>query len=65
MLQTLYECLKRQRLACSWAVIVASFLIVIGHAPIFPVIMGGLLAIGIAILRDSSFSKRNASSGVR
>jgi len=47
----LLETLKQQRLAWSWAVIVGLFLVVVGHAPILPVIAGCFLAVGISVFR--------------
>jgi hypothetical protein len=57
MMDTLLETLKKQRLAWSWAVIVGLFLVVVGHAPAFPVIAGCALAVGISILRSKSSSQ--------
>jgi hypothetical protein len=51
MLDTLLDVLKKQRLAWSWAVIIGLFLIVLGHAPVLPIIAGCLLAVGISVLR--------------
>jgi hypothetical protein len=50
----LFESIKKQRLAWSWAVIVGLFLILLGHAPVFPVIGGCALAIAISTLRSAS-----------
>jgi len=51
MIETLFEILKKQRLAWSWAVVIGLFLVVAGHAPILPVVAGCLLAVGISVLR--------------
>jgi hypothetical protein len=51
MIDTLLETIKKQRLAWSWAVVIGLFLVVIGHAPILPVITGCLLAVGISLMR--------------
>ena len=51
MVETLLGILKKQRMAWSWAVIIGLFLIVVGHAPILPVIAGCSLAVGISVLR--------------
>jgi hypothetical protein len=51
MLDTLLDVLKKQRLAWSWAVIIGLFLIVLGHAPVLPIVAGCLLAVGISVLR--------------
>jgi hypothetical protein len=51
MIDTLLETVKRQRLAWSWAVVIGLFLVVIGHAPVLPIIAGCLLAVGISVMR--------------
>ena len=51
MIRTVWEAAKRQRLAWSCAIVVGLFLIVIGHAPILPVIGGCIFAIAFAVLR--------------
>ncbi len=51
MIDTLLETIKRQRLAWSWAVVIGLFLVVIGHAPVLPIIAGCLLAVGISVMR--------------
>ncbi len=53
MFDTLLETLKKQRMAWSWAVIVGLFLVLLGHAPVFPVIAGCGLAIAISTLRSA------------
>jgi len=50
-MDTFLETLKKQRLAWSWAVVVGLFLVVVGHAPVLPVIAGCLLAVGISVMR--------------
>ena len=57
MMDTLFESIKKQRLAWSWAVIIGFFLVVLGHAPVFPVIAGCALAIAISTLRSASSSQ--------
>jgi hypothetical protein len=52
MTDRLFETIKKQRLAWSWAVIVGLFLILLGHAPVLPVIAGCALAIAISMLRS-------------
>jgi hypothetical protein len=65
-MDTLLETLKKQRLAWSWAVVVGLFLVVVGHAPILPVIAGCLLAVGISLLRAwPSVSPKTAVRGTR
>jgi hypothetical protein len=51
MLGTVYSVLRQQRVAWSCTVLVVLFLILIGHAPVFPVIAGGALALGFVIFR--------------
>jgi hypothetical protein len=51
MTGTLFEIIKKQRLAWSWAVVVGLFLVIVGHAPILPVMEGCFLAVGISVLR--------------
>jgi len=46
-----YEILKQQRLTRSSAVIVGLILVIVGHAPILPVVAGCVLAIGVIVLR--------------
>jgi hypothetical protein len=52
----LLENIKKQRLAWSWAVIIGLFLVLLGHAPVFPVIAGCALAIAFSTLRSTSRS---------
>jgi hypothetical protein len=61
MIETLLETMKKQRLAWSWAVIVGLFLVLLGHAPVFPVIAGCALAIAISTLRSASPSRPRPS----
>ncbi len=51
MIVTLLETVKRQRLAWSWAIVIGLFLVVVGHAPVLPIIAGCLLAVGISVMR--------------
>lgn len=46
-----FEIFKQQRLAQSSAVIVGLILIMVVHAPVWPVIAGCALAMGILVLR--------------
>jgi hypothetical protein len=57
VIDTLLETMKKQRLAWTWAVIVGLFLVLLGHAPVVPVIAGGALAIAISTLRSASRSQ--------
>lgn len=60
MLRTVFEVAKQQRLSWSCAFLVAMFLCVFGHAPVFPVIAGCFLAVGIAVLRAWPFTESRA-----
>lgn len=51
MIRNVLDVLKQQRLAWSSAIVVALFLTVFGRAPVFPVVAGCILALGIAVLR--------------
>lgn len=57
VMDTLLETIKKQRMAWSWAVIVGLFLVLLGHAPVFPVIAGCALAIAISTLRSAPRSQ--------
>ena len=61
MLNTIIENIRKQRLAWSWAVIVGLFLVVLGHAPVLPVIAGCALAIALSTLRGASHSQPPAA----
>jgi hypothetical protein len=63
MIDTLLETVKRQRLAWSWAVVIGLFLVVIGHAPVLPIIAGCLLAVGISVMR--AWPRVSAKAAVR
>jgi len=62
-MQTFYGALRAQRLAWSWAIVIGLFLTLWGHAPVLPVIVGCLLAVGFAVLR--SISRTRAKTMVR
>lgn len=51
MIRNVLDVLKQQRLAWSSAIVVALFLTLYGRAPVFPVVAGCILALGIAVLR--------------
>jgi hypothetical protein len=55
--QSISDVVKKQRLVWSWAVIMGLFLVVVAHAPIFPVIVGCVLAILVTTLRSGYKSK--------
>jgi hypothetical protein len=54
MLERACEILKQERLARSSAVIVGLILITVVHAPILPVVVGCVLALGISVIRSLS-----------
>ena len=60
ILRNVYEIGKQQRLAWSCALIVVLFLILVGHAPVLPVIAGGALAIGVTVIRSWLIRKKAA-----
>jgi predicted PurR-regulated permease PerM len=53
-----YEFGKQQRLAWSCALIVILFLVLVGHAPVLPVVAGGALAVGVAVIRSWLLKKK-------
>ena len=54
MLQRVRQVLKEERLARSSTVIVGLIMITVVHAPVFPVVTGCLLALGISVVRGLS-----------
>ncbi len=56
MQQTL-RVLNRQRVALSSALVVGLVLVLLVHAPVIPVVLGCLLASGLAIYRSISRSR--------
>lgn len=60
MLQAVYDAVKRQRLAWSWALIVGLFLILWGHAPVLPVVLGCVFAVAITMFRSWPGAGRKA-----
>lgn len=60
------EAMKKYRLPLSAAFMVAVVLVVFVHAPIIPVLVGCILAVWIAVLRNRSRTKvRNTLRGGR
>ena len=49
---------KQNRQVWAWAIIVCMFLIFVGHAPVVPIIMGGLLAVIVTSLRALGAGQR-------
>jgi hypothetical protein len=54
----LIEAIKQNLQVWAWAIIVCSFLILVGHAPAMPIVAGGLLAIAVTTLRTLSTSQK-------
>jgi hypothetical protein len=54
MVKTVLQHIKQQRLVWSWSLIVGLLLVLVGHAPVFPVIAGCALAILMSTLRSAS-----------
>jgi hypothetical protein len=50
----LIQSVKHNRQVWAWAIIVCSLLILIGHAPVMPIVAGGFLAIVITSMRSLS-----------
>ena len=59
MFQKVCEILKQERLARSSAIIVGLILIMVVHAPLLPVVMGCILALGISVIRGLSRQSKN------
>jgi len=60
MNRTIIEQLKQQRQAWAWALIVGLLLVLVGHAPVFPVVGGCALAVAASTLRSNFKSKLSA-----
>jgi len=54
VINSIVAAIRKQRLAWSFAVIIGLFLVLVGHAPLLPVIAGCVLAIGISTLRSAT-----------
>ncbi len=54
------ESFKQNRQIWAWAVVVCLFLILVGHAPVMPIIAGGVLAIVITSLRALSHGQKKS-----
>ncbi len=52
------EAFKQNRQIWGWAIIVCMFMIFVGHAPVLPIITGGLLAAIITSLRALSAGQK-------
>ncbi|HEY1265484.1 MAG TPA: hypothetical protein VGF06_18275 [Terriglobales bacterium] len=65
MLNSLISSITKQRMIWSWALIVSLLLVFVAHAPVLPVIAGGLLAIVVTTLRSSGNQPKPSSRGGR
>ena len=54
MVHRIVESIKRQRMAWSWSLIIGLFLVLVGHAPVIPVIIGCALATAYSTWRSRS-----------
>ena len=52
------ESFKQNRQVWAWAVIISMLLILVGHAPVLPIITGGLLAVIVTSLRALSYGQK-------
>jgi uncharacterized membrane protein len=57
-MNVILENFKQNRQVWAWAVIVSLFLILVGHAPVLPIVSGGLLAVVITSLRALSYGQK-------
>ena len=61
MTRTTFQQLKQQRQVWAWALIVGLLLVLVGHAPVFPVVGGCALAVAFSTLRTAFKSKLSAT----
>ena len=57
-MKTILENFKQNRQVWAWAIIISMLLIFLGHAPVMPIITGGLLAVLITSLRALSHGQK-------
>jgi hypothetical protein len=57
-MNAILESFKQNRQVWAWAVIISLFLIFVGHAPVLPIITGGLLAVLVTSLRALSYGQK-------
>jgi len=57
-MNAIVEMFKQNRQVWAWALIISLFLILVGHAPVMPIITGGLLAVLITSLRAMSHRQK-------
>jgi hypothetical protein len=62
MIHKIIESIKKQRMAWSWSLIIGLFLVLVGHAPVVPVITGCALAIAYSTWRTRSITRFKAVS---
>jgi uncharacterized membrane protein YesL len=66
MIRTLIATIRQHQLIFSCALLIALFLLVLGHAPVIPVLAGCALAIIITVVRSSpGQSRKLRTSSVR
>jgi hypothetical protein len=64
-MHTIFSSIKKHRLVWSWSVIVGLFLVLVGHAPLWPVVAGCACAIAFSTWRSNTKLKPAPSRGVR
>jgi len=57
-MNVIIDSFKQNRQVWAWAVIISFFLIFVGHAPVLPIITGGMLAVVITSLRALSHGQK-------
>jgi hypothetical protein len=57
-MNVILETFKQNRQVWAWAVIISLFLVLIGHAPVLPIVTGGLLAVLVTSLRALSYGQK-------
>jgi hypothetical protein len=62
MVHRIVESIKKQRMAWAWSLIIGLFLVLVGHAPVIPVITGCALAIAYSTWRSRSISRFKPAS---
>ncbi|MBS1851638.1 MAG: hypothetical protein JST79_12045 [Acidobacteria bacterium] len=48
MMQKIWQAIMAQRTAWAWSLIVGLFLVLIGHAPVGPIVLGCVLAVAVS-----------------
>jgi hypothetical protein len=57
-MNVILENFKQNRQVWAWAVIISLLLTVVGHAPVLPIVTGGLLAVIVTSLRALSYGQK-------